>query len=187
MRQGHPLLCHVPVRKFLTPSQMGNTAHQANSTDPNRHFWHDILPRIKYRNPALPISVTRHDDPAGPAYLHIFTTPQTASSPSQTTNTPGTAKASPTPNNSLTPDTSAPTHTIEIKTLHEHEILEELVKATGANELKTPPEEAQEMAELAEQEERSERDRVEVREKLMKVRREEELLRMARGEVPNRA
>lgn len=43
------------------------------------------------------------------------------------------------------------------------------------------------MAELAEQEERSERDRVEVREKLMKVRREEELLRMARGEVPNRA
>ncbi|KAJ4355930.1 uncharacterized protein N0V89_003955 [Didymosphaeria variabile] len=150
-----------------------------------RHFWHEMLPRIKYRNPALPISITRHDDPAGPAYLHIYTSPK--SSASQTMNTPGTGNATPEPNNILTPDTSTPTHTVDIKALHESEILEALVEKTGAVVLQTPPEEAQEMAEIEEFKERSDIDRVEVREKLMKVRREEELLRLARGEVPNAA
>ncbi|KAF2446740.1 hypothetical protein P171DRAFT_519109 [Karstenula rhodostoma CBS 690.94] len=144
-----------------------------------RHFWHDILPRIKYRNPALPISVTRHADPAGPAYLHIFTaqpTPQTAAIPPSSTPQP----------TSSTPEATAndtPTHTIEIKDFHESEILEALVEKTGAVVLTTPPEEATEMAEIEEFKERAEVDRVEVREKLMKVRREEELLKLARGEI----
>ncbi|KAL1605320.1 hypothetical protein SLS60_004868 [Paraconiothyrium brasiliense] len=150
-----------------------------------RHFWHEILPRIKYRNPTVPISVIRHDDPTGPAYLHIYTSPK--SSASQTMNTPSTGNAPPEPNNSSTPDTSKPTHTVDIKTLHESEILEALVEKTGAVLVQTPPEEAQEMSEIEEFKERSEKDRVEVREKLMKVRREEELLRLARGEVPNAA
>jgi large subunit ribosomal protein MRP49 len=36
---------------------------------------------------------------------------------------------------------------------------------------------------MAEQRERSEKDRVEVRDKLMKERREQELLKLARGEI----
>jgi large subunit ribosomal protein MRP49 len=140
-----------------------------------RHFWHEVLPRIKYRNPALPISITRHDDPAGPAYLHIYTSPATST---QTPATPGTAAA---PEAAL--EAAKPTHTIDVKALHESEILEALVEKTGAVVLRTPPEEAAEMAEIEDFKERAEVDRVEVREKLMKVRREEELLRLARGEA----
>ncbi|KAL5412465.1 hypothetical protein PMIN03_004237 [Paraphaeosphaeria minitans] len=139
-----------------------------------RHFWHDILPRIKYRNPTLPISVIRHADPAGPAYLSIYTstpTPQTSTTPPPSTTTTTEAV------------NDTPTHTIEIKDLHESEILEALVEKTGALVLRTPPEEAVEMAEIEEFKERAEVDRVEVREKLMKVRREEELLKLARGEI----
>ena len=105
--------------------------------------------------------MTRHSDPEGPAYLHIYTTP-------------------------LAED-AAPAHTIDVKTLHESEILDLLIEKTGAVVLQTPPEEAQEMAEQEEFAERSEKDRVEVREKLMKVRREEQLLKVARGELPNTA
>ena len=146
-----------------------------------------MLPRIKYRNPALPISVTRHDDPNGSAYLHIYTSPAASRTKAQTANTPGSANATPNATNTLTPDTSAPTHTVDIKTLDESEILQALVEKTGAVQLQTPPEEAEEMAELALFQERAEKDRTEVREKLMKLRREEELLRMARGEIPNAA
>lgn len=146
-----------------------------------------MLPRIKYRNPSLPISVTRHDDPNGPAYLHIYTSATASRSAPQAANTPGSANASPTAANTLTPETSAPTHTVDIKTLDESEILEALMEKTGAVQLQPPPEEVQEMAEIEEFKQRAEKDRAEVREKLMKVRREEELLRMARGEVPNTA
>ncbi|KAF1978237.1 hypothetical protein BU23DRAFT_587197 [Bimuria novae-zelandiae CBS 107.79] len=151
-----------------------------------RHFWHEMMPRMKYRNPTVPMSVTRHKDPNGGAYLHIYTSTATPAS-SQTTNPPGTANASPEASNTLTPDTTEPTHTFEIKTLHESEILDLLVEKTGAVVLRTPPEEAQEMEEFKEFEVRAEKDRIEVRERLLRERREAQLLKLARGEVPNAA
>jgi large subunit ribosomal protein MRP49 len=81
------------------------------------------------------------------------------------------------------PDTSPPTHTLNIRDQHESEILEALVKTLRPEIIQPTPQEQQEMADMAVQRERSERDRVEVREKLLKERREEELLRIARGEA----
>lgn len=66
----------------------------------------------------------------------------------------------------------------------ESEILEALVEKTGAQEIKPTEEELAEMKEIAEFKERSEADRVQVRERLLKERREAELLKLARGEVP---
>ena len=66
----------------------------------------------------------------------------------------------------------------------ESEILEALVARTGAQAIEPTEQELAEMQEIAEAKERSEADRVQVREYVMKQRREEEMLKLARGEVP---
>jgi len=135
-----------------------------------RHFWHQILPRVKYRNPAIPMQVTRHLDPLGPAYLHIFTSKTPATSVGISASSSGTHEAK-------------PTHTIDIKTLTDSEILEKLIEKTGAEMIQATLEELTELQEITEFKIKAEKDRVEVREKLEAQRREEELLRLARGDV----
>lgn len=140
-----------------------------------------MLPRIKYRNPSIPIQISRHNDPDGPSLLHIYTAqnPPEPSAPQTPTPPSGTPNA----RNTLTPDTSSPTHTIDIKSKDESQILELLIAKTGATVIKASPEELAELEEIKEFKAKAEKDRVEVREKLLAERREEELLRMARGEV----
>ncbi|KAF2829663.1 hypothetical protein CC86DRAFT_367620 [Ophiobolus disseminans] len=141
-----------------------------------RKFWRHMLPRMKFRNPAVSMTVNRHTDPDGPSLLHIytkFTAAQQAAPPSATPNAQTT----------LVPDTSKPAHTLNIKDQDESEILDALVKAIGATQIEPTEQEKQEMAELEDFKERSEVDRVLVREKLLKERREQELLKMARGEM----
>jgi large subunit ribosomal protein MRP49 len=141
-----------------------------------------MLPRVKFRNPSIPIEIHRHRDADGPAQMLIYTSAQPEP---VTSTTPTTTPPSSTPNARFpgVPDTSAPTHTIDIKAVHESTILQELIEKTGAEVLKPTEQEEEELRELAEFKVRSEADRVEVREKLMKQRREEELLRLARGEI----
>jgi large subunit ribosomal protein MRP49 len=127
-----------------------------------------MLPRIKYRNPNIPIAIQRHNDAEGPSLLHIYTS-STSPDPAATT----------TPN-----PQSTPTHTFDLKMKHESEILDLLIEKTGATPLQATPQELAEQEEIAEFKTKSEKDRVEVRDKLIRVRREEELLRLARGEVP---
>ncbi|KAH7382162.1 CI-B8 domain-containing protein [Pyrenochaeta sp. MPI-SDFR-AT-0127] len=155
-----------------------------------RRFWREMLPRIKYRNPSIPIEISRHSDPDGPSLLHIYTStktqPTTSSTASPVAQHQAASPPSGTPNarNTLTPETSKPTYTINIRDQQENEILDALLKSTGAEEIKPTPQELQEMQELADFKERSEKDRIEVREKLLKERREAELLKLARGEIP---
>lgn len=154
-----------------------------------------MLPRLKYRNPSIPIQISRHTSPDGPALLHIFTK-STSNTPDGSSNTsvpslsttPSTANTPPsgTPNarNTLVPDATAPTYSIDIRDQAPSEILGALLaKLPESVVVKATPEEEQQMAEMAEFKERSEADRVLVREKLMKERREAELLRLARGET----
>jgi len=158
------------------------TRHHANPT--HRKFWREMLPRIKYRNPSIPISISRHTDPDGPSLLNIYTkaiTPQ--QSPTAPASDTAPHSATPNPQTTLVPDTSTPTHTFNIKDQQESEILDALVKALGVTPIEPTEQEKMEMRELEERMERSEKDRVEVREKLLKERREQELLKMARGEV----
>jgi large subunit ribosomal protein MRP49 len=139
-----------------------------------------MLPRIKYRNPSVPISVARHNDPDGPSLLHIYTRTQTPQTTSQPTST---SAATPNPQTTLVPDTSKPTHTLNIRDMQESEILDALVKTINVEQIQPTEQEQLELREMAEQSERSERDRTEVREKLLKERREQELLKLARGEI----
>jgi len=133
-----------------------------------RKFWRDFLPRLKYRNPAIPMTVTRHDDANGPSIMTItFTAPQpAASSVTDATAVPAAAK---------------PPAKIDMKNKVESEILQELMKLAGGTEVAPTEVELEEKRELEEAAERSQRDR----ERSLAVRRErkkeEEMLRQARG------
>jgi large subunit ribosomal protein MRP49 len=137
-----------------------------------------MLPRIKYRNPALPIEISRHKENLGPSILEIYSLSPSTASPEDSSNAPS---ASPLP----TPDSTSakPTHTIDLRMVQESEILAQLIARTGATVLTATPEEKEELAEIEEFKERSEKDRIEVRDKLAAKRREEEMLKLARGEM----
>jgi large subunit ribosomal protein MRP49 len=126
-----------------------------------------MLPRMKFRNPSVPMTVAKHTNPDGPSLLHIYT-----ASPSSDTAPPSSPPV---------PD-AQPTHTLNIRNKDESEILDALIKTLNPEILQPTEHEVELMAEHAAQKEQSERDRVEVREKLVKERREAELLKIARGE-----
>lgn len=158
-----------------------------------------MLPRIKYRNPSIPISIARHNSADGPALLHIWTksNPNTPDGSSNTSipslqTQPATSSTPPsgTPNtrNTQVPDATAPTHTLNIRDNAPSEILDALLATLPESQVLRPtPEEEQQMQDFEEFRERSEADRVIVKEKLLKERREAELLRLARGETVNTA
>ncbi|KAF2107299.1 hypothetical protein BDV96DRAFT_303931 [Lophiotrema nucula] len=146
-----------------------------------RKFWREMLPRIKYRNPAVSVQIQRHTDPSGPAKLYVYTKTPSPSQPTPAAESP--PSSTPNPRNTGTPDTSEPTHTIEMKLVPESQILEELIDKTGAELIHPTEEEHEQLRDIADYKVRAEADRVEVREKLTKQRREEELLRLARGEI----
>ncbi|KAF2800500.1 hypothetical protein K505DRAFT_320398 [Melanomma pulvis-pyrius CBS 109.77] len=151
-----------------------------------RKFWREMLPRIKYRNPALPIEISRHKDKLGPSILEVYTTVKAAAAaatPASTTPTPSAEAGAGATQDTLSASPEAPAHTIDLRMAQESEILAQLIARTGATVLKATAEEKEELAEIAEFKERSEKDRVEVREKLEAKRREEEMLRLARGEM----
>ncbi|KAF2749004.1 hypothetical protein M011DRAFT_466132 [Sporormia fimetaria CBS 119925] len=140
-----------------------------------------MLPRIKYRNPSVSVQITRHSDPSGPSKLHIYTSSDNKTAEQPTTLAP--KSATPNRRDTFTPDTTPPTYTVEIRDLHESEILAHLVSKTKAEEIEPSAEEVAEMEEIKEFKVRSAADRALVKEKFTKERREQELLRLARGEV----
>jgi large subunit ribosomal protein MRP49 len=147
-----------------------------------------MLPRIKYRNPALPIEISRYKENGSPIleiYTHLKPSTTSPEAPSNApSNAPSTSPNSPPTEDAPAPHTSAkPTYTIDLRIVQESEILAQLIARTGATVLKATPEEIEELAEIEEFKERSEKDRVEVREKLAAKRREEEMLKLARGEM----
>ncbi|KAL6710756.1 hypothetical protein ACN47E_007813 [Coniothyrium glycines] len=155
-----------------------------------RKFWHEMLPRIKFRNPSIPIQISRHSNLEGPSLLHIYThaktQPTAATTNAPTAQQPAESTPSATPNARFTqvPDTSTPTYTIDMWDQQPADILEQLVAKTGAQTLEPTEQELEDMQRIKEHKEASNKDRVLVREKLLAVRREAELLRLARGEVP---
>lgn len=136
-----------------------------------------MLPRIKFRNPTVPIEILRHNDPAGPSLLHVYTNSNLQSTPATTAQQPPSTQP-----NSPTPDAPSPTYTLDIRDQQESEILEALVKAVGARELEPTQEDKLDMQEVAEQKERSDKDRVLRRDSLLKERRDAEMMKLARGE-----
>ncbi|KAI9813329.1 MAG: hypothetical protein M1832_006344 [Thelocarpon impressellum] len=140
-----------------------------------RKFWRDMLPRLKYHNPGVPMTVARSTDQAGPATLTVtFSAPSTSTTSTSTTTSTTAPPA---------PSAEARTETIAMKHLHERDILAALLALTrGAPVAATAAEEAQ-LAELRAREEAARRDRADAGVRNERTRRREAVLEMARGDV----
>ncbi|KAI4125455.1 MAG: hypothetical protein LQ338_004237 [Usnochroma carphineum] len=146
-----------------------------------RKVWRNYLPRLKYHNPAVSMTVNRTQDNAGPATLTIFyaspqipTIPTSSSAPSSST-----TESTPTPNHT----SFERTETIDMKHKHESDILSELVDLTKATPVVATPEEEAEFQQLAEEEKRSALDRVRNAAYTEQKKQEKALLDQARGAV----
>ncbi|KAG4431244.1 hypothetical protein IFR05_013266 [Cadophora sp. M221] len=122
-----------------------------------RKFWRNCLPRLKYHNPAIPMTVNRTNDQSGPALLTIhFTNPS------------GPA--------------AERTEVINMKHRPESEILDQLLAITRAKVVKPTAEESRQIQDIEDQNARSERDYVMMAEVNAKRKREEAFLIQARGD-----
>ncbi|KAI4177341.1 MAG: hypothetical protein LQ343_000321 [Gyalolechia ehrenbergii] len=144
-----------------------------------RKVWRNHLPRLKYHNPAVSMTVNRSQDQAGPAILTIFYT-----SPHD----PATATIPPRPTASITQDTPASSHTpfertktINMKHRHESDILSELMGLTKATPVVATPKEAVELQKLVDEEKRAALDRARNAAYTDQKRQEKALLDQARG------
>ncbi|KAF2236664.1 hypothetical protein EV356DRAFT_64283 [Viridothelium virens] len=146
-----------------------------------RKFWRHCLPRLKYHNPAVSMTVDRTIDQSAPATLTLFYAPKPSS---------GSPTASPAPTNSTTSTSVSPDHdpfertdSIDMKHRTDTQILQELVKVTKAIEISPTPEDEAMIAELEDQRNRSEKDRQLMASVMRDRKAEEARLMQARGEV----
>ncbi|KAH7356861.1 50S ribosomal protein-like protein Mrp49 [Rhexocercosporidium sp. MPI-PUGE-AT-0058] len=149
-----------------------------------RKFWRNCLPRLKYHNPAIPMTVNRTNDQSGPALLTIhFTSPSAAAdtSPEISSTTTKQTSSAPVAATKAGPATER-TEVINMKHRPESEILDQLLAITRARVVKPTAEETRQIQEIEDQNARSERDSVMMAEVNAKRKREEAILIQARGD-----
>ncbi|KFZ12811.1 hypothetical protein V502_06915 [Pseudogymnoascus sp. VKM F-4520 (FW-2644)] len=138
-----------------------------------RKFWQSYLPRLKFHNPAVSMTLDRTTNQEGPALMTVYfddaTQPQTPSAPVAGTQT------EPTTSNQQR------VVTINMKHRHESEILSQLLALTNAVPVEPTPEEVEQLQELAAQQEVSEKDSARHRVFNEEKKREEAILAQARS------
>lgn len=144
-----------------------------------RKVWRNSLPRLKYHNPAVSMTINRTQDQEGPAILSIHFSPP--STPSSSTMPPATTSpAGP----SIASSGHSPKYRVEMidmKHKRDSEILSKLLELTKATSYEATPDELAEMREEEDFKRSSERDRT-AQARLNEVRRQEKaLLDAARG------
>ncbi|KAL8798595.1 MAG: hypothetical protein Q9182_006530 [Xanthomendoza sp. 2 TL-2023] len=147
-----------------------------------RKVWRNYLPRLKYHNPAISMTVNRTPNQTGPATLTVF---YASPSTNAAGNAPSAAPSSSTTQSTPTSD-HAPferTETIDMKHRHESKILSELMDLTKATPVIATPEEEAELRKLAEEERQSGLDRARNAAYTERKRQEKALLDQARGAV----
>lgn len=147
-------------------------------------FWRHELVRLKFHNPAIPMSIDRTASQTDPALLSVhYTNPSAPQSSSSATSAPA-ARDSTTKN--TTPSEADPTERVEtINMTHttNAEILEAFVRLTKAYPVEPTAEEKEELASLEEQRIRSVAASKLSAEVRARQKREKELLEQARGDI----
>src|SRR5438045_1795644 len=151
----------------------------------SRKFWRHYLPRLKYHNPAIAVSVNRTADQKGPAVMTVhFTDPTSATTTQTPISSTATAQTSAALAAKTTPTAATQrTATVDMKYRHESEILSELFSITKAIPVEPIVEELTQLKELEEQRRLSERDAQRSHAVNEKRKRTEAMLTQARGEV----
>ncbi|KAG9248188.1 50S ribosomal protein-like protein Mrp49 [Calycina marina] len=149
-----------------------------------RHFWRQFLPRLKYHNPGVPMTVTRHEAFSSPATLTIHYTsalhlPSKAAISSTTT--PLTSSA-PVPQSTPIAATVT-TEVINMKDKPEAEILAKLMEITKAKTVRPTEEEKRMIKDMEEHQTRTDKDRAVQAVETARKKREKAMLAKAQGEV----
>ncbi|KAF7873937.1 hypothetical protein EAF04_002609 [Stromatinia cepivora] len=145
-----------------------------------KHFWRKCLPRLKYHNPAVPMTVNRTNDTSAPATLTIhFTNPDLAASSPPPINSTASNPAAPSASGAPTTYTK----TIDCKHRDDNAILYDLMELTKAKKVLPTEAEKQMMKDLAASKLKSEQDSILSAAVNEKIRAEKAILDQARGEV----
>ncbi|KAI6790651.1 hypothetical protein KC363_g7528 [Hortaea werneckii] len=149
-----------------------------------RKFWRHELVRMKYHNPAVPMTIDRTANSTDDATMSIhFASADAPKSSNSATAAPAPVDST---TSSTTPSDHAPTdrvQTIDMKHRTNLEILQDVIRLTKAFPVEPTPEEQEEMQLLEEQRVRSLRDSKLSQEVRARQKREQELLQQARGDV----
>lgn len=149
-----------------------------------RMFWRHELVRLKFHNPAIPMSIDRTASQTDPALLSVHYTNSSAPQSSNSATSAPAARDSTTKN--TTPSEADPTERVEtINMTHttNAEILEAFVRLTKAYPVEPTAEEKEELASLEEQRIRSVAASKLSAEVRARQKREKELLEQARGDI----
>ncbi|KAF9877768.1 50s ribosomal protein mrp49 [Colletotrichum karsti] len=146
-----------------------------------RKFWKEMLPRLKYHNPAIPMIVNRKAANEGAAIMSVYF---------RTTPTPIDPATLPQPPSSAVDQSKAPTPIegervvkIDMKGKRSEEILERFVAETAALAVQPTPEELREMEEVKELRIKGQQDREAVAEIRDAAKKEKAMLDKARAEI----
>ena len=136
-----------------------------------RKFWREYLPRLKFHNPAVSMSVNRSTDQDGPATMTIFLSEPTVQRKESSSDA------------HRAPVLGERVEVIDMKNKRDSEIFGEFLNITGAVEVSASADEVQQLRDLEEQRERSRQDREESQRLMIARQQEQSLLDQARRAV----
>jgi large subunit ribosomal protein MRP49 len=151
---------------------------------PDRMFWRHELVRLKYHNPAVPMTIDRTAAQTEKALLSVhYTNPDAVQSSSSATSAPA-ARDSTTKNSTPSEaDSTERVETIDMTNFNNTQILDAFVRLTKAYPVEPTAEENEELAVLEEQRLRSAAASKLSAEVRARQKREKELLEQARGDM----
>jgi large subunit ribosomal protein MRP49 len=150
----------------------------------DRMFWRHELVRLKYHNPAVPMTIDRTAAQTEKALLSVhYTNPDAVQSSSSATSAPA-ARDSTTKNSTPSEaDSTERVETIDMTNFNNTQILDAFVRLTKAYPVEPTVEENEELAVLEEQRLRSAAASKLSAEVRARQKREKELLEQARGDM----
>lgn len=161
------------TRLHLTYAQKIYGGHQGA-----RHFWRNCLPRLKYYNPSIPMTVQQTTEQDTPAALSIYFADRVASTATAIAGSKQLIdKHAPAPQN------GEKMTTVNLKDLSYQEIWNRVQASTGANEVPATEEDKAEAKKYAAIDQKAIHDRERIRERRQAKKDQERMLAEARGEV----
>ncbi|KAJ5976198.1 hypothetical protein N7481_009905 [Penicillium waksmanii] len=161
------------TRLHLTYAQKIYGGHQGA-----RHFWRNCLPRLKYYNPGIPMTVKQTTDQDIPATLSIYFADRVGST---ATSIAGSKQI--TDKHAPAPGTGEKMATVNVKDLTYQEIWNRVQASTNASEVPASEEDVAEAKKFAAIDEKAVHDRERIRAKRQAKKDQERMLAEARGEV----
>ena len=161
------------TRLHLTYAQKIYGGHQGA-----RHFWRKCLPRLKYHNPGVRMTVQQTEDQAGPAALTIYFAERMSSTASAVA-----GKNQVTDKHAPAPEASEKTAVVDLKNLTWEEIWSRVQASTGAEDVPASEADQEEAKKLKAISEKAVGDRERIQAMRQAKKDQERMLAEARGEV----